>query len=123
MGGMRSIPFLHAWTACLLCLPITATAQTVKIITNIGPQCDFKTGKLQASCIPFFIGHLVEQIFGIISVLFLINVMIAGYQLATGSLSGDKGKGKDRLLWSVIGLIVSACSFLILDLVLNIWFG
>ena len=51
---------------------------------------------------------------------FMINVMIAGYQLAMGSITGDKGAGKDRLTWSIIGLITTICVFLILDLVLGI---
>lgn len=83
-------------------------------------NCDFITGKIKAACIPEFIGHLVVVVFQAISVFFLINVMYAGYQLAVSHMSeGDKGAGKERIRWSIIGLIISVCSFLILELVLS----
>lgn len=83
-------------------------------------NCDFITGKIKAACIPEFIGHLVVVVFQAVSVFFLINVMYAGYQLAISHMSeGDKGAGKERIRWSIIGLVVCVCTFLILELVLS----
>ncbi len=102
-------------------LPQVLLAAPSVLDPNIG--CDFGTGKLSSACIPMFIGHLVQIIFGGIGMFFILNVMFAGYQLAYGSVTGDKGAGKDRLQWSIIGLIVSICIFLILDLVLTVLLG
>lgn len=90
------------------------------IITNTLPGCDFTTGKLTAACIPLFIGHLIQVVFSLVSILFILNIIFAGYQFAIGAWSGEKSKGKDRLLWSIIGLIVCASAFLILDVVLTV---
>ena len=79
---------------------------------------------MTAACIPSFIGHLIEFVYGFVGIFFILNVMYAGYELALGYMGeGDKGKGKDRLKWSIIGLIVATCSFLILDMVLNVVLG
>jgi hypothetical protein len=97
-----------------------AYAQNIRVITNL-PGCNFRTGMLQASCIPIFIGHLIQIVFSVISVLFILNVIYAGYEIAIGySTSGEKSKGVDRLRWSIIGLAVSVCAYLILNLAVSI---
>lgn len=108
-------PAFVLWAAAL-----PASAQNPAIITDLGPDCDFTTGMLKAACIPIFIGHLITVIFSVISAFFLINVMYAGYQIALGSWTGEKSEGKDRLTWSIIGLVVSVCSYLILDLAVSV---
>lgn len=104
--------------AILLGIP-AASAQNLRVITNL-PGCDFTTGNLQASCIPAFIGHLIQLVFGLISILFLLNVMYAGYQIALGYIRGEKAEGIERLRWSILGLIISVCAFLILDLAVSV---
>lgn len=108
-----------AMTALILLLGDHAFAQNFSVITDI-PGCDFKTGVLTASCIPNFIAHLIQLLFSLVSIFFLINVMYAGYQIALGYIRGEKAEGIDRLRWSIIGLVISVCSFLILDLGVSI---
>jgi hypothetical protein len=106
----------------LLLVPAAALAQQVPgIITNI-PGCDFVTGKFTSMCIPMFIAHLIRFVFSLAGVFFVLNIMFAGYQIAIGSVPGigDKEKGKTRLLWSIIGFLVTVFSFVILDLVLSV---
>lgn len=99
--------------------PGGAAAQNIAVITEL-PGCDWETGQHEAVCIPIFIGHLVQVVFSVISVFFIINVMYAGYQIAMGAWSGENSAGKDRLRNSIIGLIVSVCCYLILDLIISI---
>jgi hypothetical protein len=96
-----------------------ASAQNPQIITNL-PGCDFVTGKLSAACVPIFIGHLIQVLFSLISLFFLLNVMYAGYQIALGYIRGEKTEGIERIRWSIIGLIVCVCTFLIINLVINV---
>lgn len=111
-----ALPALAALTAGIP----GASAQNIQILAPNLPGCNWTTGKLTASCIPIFIGHLVQTLFSLISVFFLINVMYAGYQIAMGAWSGENTAGKDRLRHSIIGLIVSVCCYLILDLIISI---
>ncbi len=111
----------------LIALPSLLVAQMASaqplpsVITNKwGNTCDFTTGNLDPSCIPLFIGHLIQLVMGLVGTFFLFNIMFAGYQIAIGAWSGEKSKGKDRLLWSVIGLIICASAFLILDVILTV---
>ncbi len=102
-------------------LPAIAKAQQGFITGDID-ECNFTTGRFGADCIPLYIAHLITLIFGLVGIFFIINIMYAGYQIAFGNIPGvgDKEAGKNRLLWSIIGFLVTACSFLILDAVLSI---
>lgn len=116
------IPRRIAATVLLWSLWASAAVAQPAVITNaLGPQCNFVTGRLSPACVPLFIGHLIQLVFGLVGTFFLFNVMYAGYQFAMGAWSGDKSKGKDRLQWSIIGLIVCASAFLILDVVLTVF--
>lgn len=87
-------------------------------------NCDFRTGELTAACIPIFIGHLVQFVFSFIGVLFLLNIIVAGYQMMIASFQGnDLGTGKNRLIYSIIGFLVAACSFIIMDVILTVTVG
>jgi|GEM_PF-2378414 len=125
---MRLFSLLPILTALLLfSVPMQpASAQPVPQIipSSTLTGCSFADGRHKPECIPSFIGHIIVTVFQLLSGLFLINVLYAGYQIAMGSWTGEKAAGKDRLLWSIIGLIVSVCSYLILELVLSIvWEG
>lgn len=100
-------------------LPYAAAAQQGVIATGI-TGCNFSTGRLRAACIPNFIAYLVQFLFSLLGMFFLLNVIFAGYEIAVSGVTGDKESGKKRLMWSVIGLIVAICAFVILDLVLSV---
>lgn len=85
-------------------------------MAQLQANCNFLTGRMTAACIPLFIGHLVRFIISLIGLFFLLNIMYAGYQIAFGSLTGNRDKGKTRLTWSIIGFVVTVCAFVILDL-------
>lgn len=102
----------------------TASAQGFAIITNGLLGCDFVTGRLNAACIPSFIAHLIQLLFSLLGLFFLINVMFAGYEIAMGAATGGgRESGVRRLQWSIIGLAVCICSFVILDLVITVLIG
>jgi len=101
----------------LTLIPATAYAQTFQILTDEG-GCDYVSGKIKAKCFPILIGHLVQVIFSLIGVYFLINVIIAGHQILFGG--GDLGDGKARIFASFTGFISAACSFLVIDLVITL---
>lgn len=112
---------LPAFAALMIAaVPGESFAQNIQILAPNLEGCNWATGQLQAKCIPVFIGHLVFVLFSLISAFFVINVMFAGYQIAMGAWSGENTAGKDRLRNSIIGLVVSVCSYLILDLILTI---
>ena len=102
----------------------TAHAQTLGLLKEGIPGCDFASGNIKPSCIPNFIAYAIELIFGLIGLLCLVNIMYAGYQIALGSsgVVGSKEAGKERLQWSLIGLAISVSAFLILDFVASALF-
>jgi hypothetical protein len=104
--------------------PAAAFAQQQGIIRQGIPGCNFGTGALTAGCIPAFIAHIIQFIFMLIGVFFLLNVMFAGYQIAIASINGkDRSTGYNRIIWSIIGFLVAACSFVIMNVVLSVILG
>ena len=63
---------------------------------------------------------ILNWIFGIIGIVAVVMVIIGGFNLMTSS--GDPGKvkkGKDTILYGIIGLIISLLAFAIVNFVLN----
>ena len=122
-GRMRRRSVLWLLAGSLLAVPGLAFAQLAVIQGGIF-GCDFATGQITAACIPNFIAHLIQFIFALSGTFFLINILVAGFQIATGTAMGaGREKGVERLRWSIIGFIVTACSFLILDLAVYVIIG
>lgn len=96
-----------------------ALAQTPSFIPEGGiPGCDFATGNVHASCVPIFIAHVIRTIFGFIGGVCLILIMYAGYQYILGAATGNSSAGKDMLKWAILGFVLSALSFFIIDFVI-----
>ncbi len=98
---------------------VPVRAQEFALIADGIEGCDFVTGILDSSCIPNFIAFLVKMIFGATGMIFMINVMIGGYQLAISGVTEDKASGKNRIMYSILGFIVCACAFLIVDFIVS----
>ena len=107
-----------------LFLPLQALAGDPELIPKSGlltPSgaawtCNFKTGDLHFSCIPLYLAYLIEFVFGFVGFICIIQVMFAGYQIASANLLGqDRSAGTQRLTWSLVGLAISVLSFVIVD--------
>lgn len=87
---------------------------------GINEGCNFKTGDITAlTCIPAFIAHLIKWIFGFAGSICLILIMWGGYEIVAGNLPGGSAEsGKNRITWAIIGFILSATSFYIMDFVI-----
>ncbi len=116
--GVRSLLWMVVAVAAGV-VAVPASAQEFTLLSDSIAGCDFATGNLDASCIPNFIGYLVKTIFGVTGIIFMINIMIGGYQLAVSGLTDDKSAGKSRIRYSIVGFIACACAFLIVDFVVS----
>lgn len=113
----RWLPVALGLAAAVTAVP--AAAQDFSIIRDGIEGCDFVTGNLEVECIPNFIGALVKGIFGLIGIIFMINIMLGGYQIAFSGLTEDKGAGKNRIYYSIFGCFVSVAAFLLVDFVVS----
>lgn len=83
-------------------------------------SCDFVTGKLDAGCLPQYISYLITIIFQLTGAIFLLMIIIGGYQYTIGKASGGGGEeGKARVRFAIIGFLITAMSFYIVDFILN----
>ncbi len=112
---MTSMQLLVQWFAWLF-----LTSHHTAYAAIIDPAvCDFATGNIHDDCVPKFIAHLIQWILGFVGAFCLINIMIGGYQIALGSAIGDKEAGKGRVLWALIGLLVSLVSYGLINLLIS----
>jgi len=82
--------------------------------------CSFITGQFTWGCIPLYIGYLIQTVFSFIGTLCLIQIIWAGYEMAIGSVSGDKEAGKNRLQRALMGLAFSLFVYLIVNMVVSV---
>lgn len=106
--------------AILLALFLSVeTTHAQAFITSGIPGCDFETGELQARCARNFLAHLIQTLFSFTGGICIVMIIISGYQIVLGNLPGGSSEaGKNRLTWAVIGFIMSATAFFIMDFVI-----
>lgn len=108
-------------TALLLLPQLSVAAQPRPALIQSGiTGCDFVTGKLTAGCIPQFLGHIIGIQFAITGAVFLIVTAMGGYQYVLGSAGvGQKENGLARIRFGMLGFLVSALAFFIVDFVIT----
>jgi hypothetical protein len=111
-AGLASLHYTH--------LIEHASAATPSLIPASLTGCDFATGKLDASCIGLYIAYLIKIIFELTGAIFLLMIIIGGYQYVISKASGGGGdEGKARVRFAIVGFLVTALSFYIVDFILN----
>ncbi len=85
----------------------------------LAPDCNFVTGEFHFHCIPLYVSYLIKLVFSFLGTIALIQIMIAGYQIQMGHLTGDNEGGKKRLYAAIFGLVFSLLAFLLIDTVIS----
>lgn len=99
---------------------LVPTAIAQGIISNSVPNCDFLSGDLSAECVPSLIGYIIKFIFALVGSIALIQIIISGYQIALAKVTGrDRSEGLTRLRVAIIGFILCAFSWYIIDFVIS----
>lgn len=82
--------------------------------------CNFHTGQFAAFCIPAYLAYLISVIFALTGAIFLLMIILGGYQYVIGKAGGGGGEeGKARVRFAIIGFLVTALAFYIVDFVLS----
>lgn len=110
-------------TALTFALPAIASAQgdpAKGIIDDTSGECDFGTGKIGPECLNVIIANAIEVVFAFAGAICLLNIIVAGYQIAIGNVSGEGDTGgKTRLRNALIGFFVTAATFGIINAALD----
>ena len=88
---------------------------------NLGANCNFATGVMDFTCVPLYIGYLIQILLGFAGGFFLFGIMIAGYKYMFGSLTGQgTEKGKQEIIARVVGLVVILFAYLLVDTLITL---
>lgn len=64
---------------------------------------------------------LMNIIFGLIAITTVVMIMLGGFQMIVNSGNPSKrGKAKDRIVWAIIGLVITLMSYTIVSIVQKI---
>ena len=97
----------------------TVYAQPTAIITNL-TNCNFTSGRIHFDCIPAFLSHIIQFIFGLAGAACLLMIIISGYQIALAKVMGkDRSEGLTRLRIAIVGFILCAISWYIVDFIIS----
>jgi hypothetical protein len=102
-------------------IPIAKARSTPSLIDGSVAGCNFETGYINAGeCLPGFIAHTIQFVFAFSAGLCMIMIVFSGYEIVIGSLPGGSSEsGKNRLTWAIIGFIMAATSFFIMDFIIS----
>ncbi len=82
-------------------------------------ECNFFTGELAARCAPAYIAYLITILFQLTGAIFLLMIILGGYQYVISKATGGGGdEGKARVRFAILGFLVTALSFYIVDFIL-----
>jgi hypothetical protein len=88
-----------------------------------GVTCNILTGQVHFACFPVLLAYLIQYLFAAVGMLALVQIMIAGYQWAVGSLGVTSitsvDSAKKRLWGAIAGLIFSLLVFAIMNFVIS----
>ncbi len=88
---------------------VSCAAETVKLPNPLEGKDD----------IPILVGNIINYVLGILGVLALVMFIYGGLTWMTSEGSPDKiKKGKDTLIWAILGLALIFFSYSLLDFVL-----
>jgi hypothetical protein len=78
------------------------------------------TNPIAATNVPQLIGSIIKEVLGIVGALALLMFVYGGFLWLTSGGSPDRiKKGKDILVWAVIGLVVIFASYTLVDFVIK----
>ncbi|MDO8468546.1 MAG: hypothetical protein Q7S29_02195 [Candidatus Peribacter sp.] len=98
-----------------------AYAQTLSLFPDGGVAgCDFASGDITKNCVPLFIAHVIQVVFGFVGGVCLILILISGYRILLAVVTGgDKSTGFEMLRWAIIGFVTAALTFFIIDFIIS----
>ncbi|MBT3292764.1 hypothetical protein HN512_02130 [Candidatus Peregrinibacteria bacterium] len=115
---MKTLTIRTIGISFLTILPTVAIAQG--LISADVVECSFATGMLSAECVPAFISYVIKFIFAMIGGIALVQIIISGYQIALAKTMGrDRSEGLTRLRVAIIGFILCAFSWYIVDFIVS----
>lgn len=95
-------------------------ARAQAIISDSIPECDFFSGQVHAECVPAFLSYIIAFIFSFVGLFALIQIIISGYQIALAKATGrDRSEGLTRLRIALIGFVMTAFSWYIIDFIIS----
>lgn len=114
--------FRPPFAAALALLPAAAAAEDQGgVVSNAGgSDCDFGSGQIGPECLNVVIANAIDVVFMFAGAICLLNIIVAGYQIAIGGITGEGDTGgKTRLKNALVGFFVTAATFGIINAALD----
>ncbi len=77
--------------------------------------CAIKTGLVKLWMLPIFIKYIIDFLLSIAGLIAVLFVMIGGYLYMFGGLSSDKEKGKNAIIYGIVGFVVALLAWVVVN--------
>lgn len=85
--------------------------------------CGIKTGAIPLWMVPFYARYILEFIIGITGIISVGGIIYGGYLYLISGLSDNKEKGKNALMYGVVGFVITLIAWAIVNVVLALLTG
>ncbi len=77
--------------------------------------CAIKTGLVKLWMLPIFIKYIIDFLLSIAGLIAVLFVMVGGYLYMFGGLSSDKEKGKNAIIYGIVGFVVALLAWVVVN--------
>jgi len=104
--------------ACELDLtPVSAGGTSPVLVNPIGGTATYPSG---VSSVPQLLGNVLRALFGVLGSIALLMFIYGGFLWLTSGGEAEKiKKGKDTMVWAILGIAIIFSSFAIVSFVIN----
>jgi hypothetical protein len=81
--------------------------------------CAIKSGRISLAMIPYFVTYLVNFLLGMAGSISVLFVVLGGYRYVLGGLTEDKEKGKQTIMYALMGFGLSILAWAIVNIVIG----
>lgn len=79
--------------------------------------CSIKTGDINLWMVPFFITYLINFILALAGLICVLFIVLGGYWYIIGSAQGQTDKGKNTIIYAIVGLVITLMAWILVNIV------
>ena len=81
--------------------------------------CGIRTGDISLWMIPFYIKYFIQFALTIAGLIAVFSLIVGGYFYLFGGMASDKDKGKNAIVYGLLGFVVAMLSWAIVNVVVS----
>jgi hypothetical protein len=90
-----------------------------KMSQNDVLACGIRTGNISLWMIPYYIKYIIQFALTIAGLIAVFSLVVGGYFYLFGGMSSDKDKGKNAIIYGLLGFVVAMLAWALVNVVIS----